>query len=602
MFSSAPNVTVTVNEKSPLQTSAARDERNPFSQQWSQGVKFISDYCRTSLVGDLVAGITVGSVLVPQSMAYALLAGLPPEMGLYSALLPLVAYAAFGSSPHLAVGPVSVVCVLMAVQMSEMNIPEEEEPMIAIMLALCSGLVLCLLGVAKLGFVACLLSHAVLSGFMTAVSFIIAIEQLDTFLGFKVDVPHGQFAAKVVAIASNLRKTNPYALGLGVATALILLGSTQLQKRIPTAIWPRATTLVLTVVGTFVSYAADLPSHGVAVVGELPAGVPQLAIPVITPSRLTELLPSVAMLVLVGFVESIAVAKTIAAKVGYEIDPDRELIGLGLSNVASALSGGFPSFGSLSRTPVNYITGARTRFAGVITAMLVLTVVLFLTPLLRYMPKPVMAAIIIVAVSKMADFAEFYVIWQQRKAEVALWLMPFLGTLVIGIDAGLLGSLVVCVLLVINHASLAHATLQVAPAGKASEDEYVERYIFASQTPPPMMQLENKRVRQMCTPALETLHEVQDPSLGCCYAGGRSAQALQLTSLVAGYATNGLPLLRLQSPLFYANAAQVRNAIEVIAYTFFPVVGHARAGSRLRAPSSCTCTRSPPSTAARCTF
>ena len=147
--------------------------------------------------------------------------------------------------------------------------------------------------------------------------------------------------------------------------------------------------------------------------------MPQLAIPTITPSRLTELLPSVAMLVLVGFVESIAVAKTIAAKVGYEIDPDRELIGLGVSNVASALSGGFPSFGSLSRTPVNYITGARTRFAGVITAFLVLMVVLFFTGPLRYMPKPVMAAII-VAVSKMADFSEFIVIWKQRKAEVRL--------------------------------------------------------------------------------------------------------------------------------------------------------------------------------------
>ena len=404
MWSSAPkpDVAVTVNEKSPLQTSAARDERNPFSQQWSQNVKLLGDYCRNALTGDVIAGITVASVLVPQSMAYALLAGLPPEMGLYSSLLPLVAYAAFGSSPHLAVGPVSVVCVLIAVQMAEMNLPEEEGPMISIMMALMAGVILCLLGVAKLGFVACLLSHAVLSGFMTAVAFIIASEQLDTFLGFKVDVPHGHFWPKVVAIATNLRKTNPYALGLGVTTAFILLGSTQLQKRMPKAIWPRATTLALTILGTFVSYVTDLPSHGVAVVGELPAGVPQLALPVITPSRMTELLPSVAMLVLVGFVESIAVAKTIAAKVGYEIDADRELIGLGLSNVASALCGGFPSFGSLSRTPVNYITGASTRFAGVVTALLVLLVVLFLTPLLRYMPKPVMAAIIIVAVSTMA--------------------------------------------------------------------------------------------------------------------------------------------------------------------------------------------------------
>lgn len=561
-------VAVTVTEASPLQPSPPAG--NSPAALWARTTAQAKDYCRTSLAGDLVAGITVGSVLVPQSMAYALLAGLPPEMGLYSSLLPLLAYAIFGSSPHLAVGPVSVVCVLIAVQMSEMNVPEEEQPVVAIMLALFAGLVLCLLGVAKLGFVACLLSHAVLSGFMTAVAFIIAIEQLDTFCGFKVDTPHGQFVAKAVGIITNLGKSNPYALALGFTTAIIIFASTLVQKRFPTAIWPRTATLLLTILGTFVSWAFDLPSHGVSVVGELPTGFPPFGLPYVSLSRVTELLPSVAMLVLVGFVESIAVAKTIAAKVGYEIDADRELIGLGLSNVAAALSGGFPSFGSLSRTPVNYIAGARTRFAGVVTAMLTLVVILFFTPLLRYMPKPVMAAIIIVAVSKMADFAELVHIFTQRKAEAALWLLPFFGTLIIGIDAGLLGSLIVCTLLVINHASLAHATLQVAAAGRVREDEYVEVYIFASQQPPPMPQIENKALSRSCTPALEAFHEVQDPSLGCCYGGGRSAQAAQLTALVAGAPTNGLPVLRLQSPLFYANAGQVRNAIEVIAYTAFP--------------------------------
>lgn len=561
-------VAVTVTEASPLQPSPPAG--NSPAALWARTTAQAKDYCRTSLAGDLVAGITVGSVLVPQSMAYALLAGLPPEMGLYSSLLPLLAYAIFGSSPHLAVGPVSVVCVLIAVQMSEMNVPEEEQPVVAIMLALFAGLVLCLLGVAKLGFVACLLSHAVLSGFMTAVAFIIAIEQLDTFCGFKVDTPHGQFVAKAAGIITNLGKSNPYALALGFTTAIIIFASTLVQKRFPTAIWPRTATLLLTILGTFVSWAFDLPSHGVSVVGELPTGFPPFGLPYVSLSRVTELLPSVAMLVLVGFVESIAVAKTIAAKVGYEIDADRELIGLGLSNVAAALSGGFPSFGSLSRTPVNYIAGARTRFAGVVTAMLTLVVILFFTPLLRYMPKPVMAAIIIVAVSKMADFAELVHIFTQRKAEAALWLLPFFGTLIIGIDAGLLGSLIVCTLLVINHASLAHATLQVAAAGRVREDEYVEVYIFASQQPPPMPQIENKALSRSCTPALEAFHEVQDPSLGCCYGGGRSAQAAQLTALVAGAPTNGLPVLRLQSPLFYANAGQVRNAIEVIAYTAFP--------------------------------
>ena len=620
-------VAVTVTEASPLQPSPPAG--NSPAALWARTTAQAKDYCRTSLAGDLVAGITVGSVLVPQSMAYALLAGLPPEMGLYSSLLPLLAYAIFGSSPHLAVGPVSVVCVLIAVQMSEMNVPEEEQPVVAIMLALFAGLVLCLLGVAKLGFVACLLSHAVLSGFMTAVAFIIAIEQLDTFCGFKVDTPHGQFVAKAVGIITNLGKSNPYALALGFTTAIIIFASTLVQKRFPTAIWPRTATLLLTILGTFVSWAFDLPSHGVSVVGELPTGFPPFVrrasshalhaprhaapprpvallvptgpplsnsrrrrapapptrllpsfdpaacrhgqgLPYVSLSRVTDLLPSVAMLVLVGFVESIAVAKTIAAKVGYEIDADRELIGLGLSNVAAALSGGFPSFGSLSRTPVNYIAGARTRFAGVVTAMLTLVVILFFTPLLRYMPKPVMAAIIIVAVSKMADFAELVHIFTQRKAEAALWLLPFFGTLIIGIDAGLLGSLIVCTLLVINHASLAHATLQVAAAGRVREDEYVEVYIFASQQPPPMPQIENKALSRSCTPALEAFHEVQDPSLGCCYGGGRSAQAAQLTALVAGAPTNGLPVLRLQSPLFYANAGQVRNAIEVIAYTAFP--------------------------------
>ena len=534
----------------------------------------LEDYCRHCLLGDVVAGVTVGSVLVPQSMAYALLAGLPPEMGLYSSLMPLVAYAVFGSSPHLAVGPVSVVCVLIAVQMSELNVPEDDQPAMAVLLALLSGIVLCLMGVARLGFMACILSHAVLSGFMTAVSFIIAIEQLDTFLGFKVDTPNGKFVEKVVGILGSLHRTNPHSVALSVSTAIILVTSNQLQKRCPTQVWPKATTLMLTLAGTALSWAASLESLGVQVVGTLPRGLPTPHLPEFTFSRAVELLPAVAMLVLVGFVESIAVAKTIASKVGYEIDADREMLGLGISNIAAAFCGGFPSFGSLSRTPVNYMAGARTRFAGVVTALLSLLVVLLLTPFLRYLPKAVMAAIIIVAVSKMADFGELLHIARLRKAEVALWVMPFVGTLFIGIDAGLLGSLVVCLLLTINHASLAHATLHVAPAAGRREDEYVERYIFASQQPPPPPpQLTEGKLGRSLQPAIEVWQEVQDPSLGCCYGGGRKAQAQQVSLLVAGAPTNGLPVLRLQCPLFYANAAMVRNAIEVVAYTSFPLDG-----------------------------
>ena len=541
----------------------------------------LEDYCRRCLLGDVVAGVTVGSVLVPQSMAYALLAGLPPEMGLYSSLMPLIAYSIFGSSPHLAVGPVSVVCVLIAVQMSELNVPEDDKPAVAVLLALLSGVVLCLMGVARLGFLACILSHAVLSGFMTAVSFIIAIEQLDTFLGFKVDTPNGKFLAKVVGIVGSLDRTNKYSVALSVSTAAILIASNQLQKRWPTQVWPKATTLVLTLAGTFLSWAASLEALGVQVVGTLPRGLPSPHLPELTFARAVELLPAVAMLVLVGFVESIAVAKTIASKVGYEIDADREMLGLGLSNIAAAFCGGFPSFGSLSRTPVNYMAGARTRFAGVVTALLSLLVVLLLTPCLRYLPKAVMAAIIIVAVSQMANFGELLHIARLRKAEVALWVMPFLGTLFIGIDAGLLGSLVVCLLLTINHASLAHATLHVAPASARREDEYVERYIFASQTPPPPpASLTDSKLGRSLQPALEVWQEVQDPSLGCCYGGGRKAQAQQVALLVAGAGpTNGLPVLRLQCPLFYANASMVRNAIEVVAYTAFPLGPGGQAGA-----------------------
>ena len=534
----------------------------------------LEDYCRRCLLGDVVAGVTVGSVLVPQSMAYALLAGLPPEMGLYSSLMPLIAYSIFGSSPHLAVGPVSVVCVLIAVQMSELNVPVDEQPATAVLLALLAGIVLCLMGVARLGFMACILSHAVLSGFMTAVSFIIAIEQLDTFLGFKVETPNGKFLAKVVGIVGSLDRTNQYSVALSVSTAAILVTSNQLQKRWPTQAWPKATTLVLTLAGTFLSWATSLETLGVQVVGTLPRGLPTPHLPEFTFLKAVELLPAVAMLVLVGFVESIAVAKTIASKVGYEIDADREMLGLGISNIAAAFCGGFPSFGSLSRTPVNYMAGARTRFAGVVTALISLLVVLLLTPFLRYLPKAVMAAIIIVAVSKMVDFGELLHIARLRKAEVALWVMPFLGTLFIGIDAGLLGSLVVCLLLTINHASLAHASLHVAPAAGRREDEYVERYIFASQQPPPPPpQLTKGKLGRSLQPAIEVWQEVQDPSLGCCYGGSRKAQAQQVSNLVSGPPTNGLPVLRLQCPLFYANAAMVRNAIEVVAYTSFPLGG-----------------------------
>lgn len=551
-------------EASPLVSgSAAKGTMSKYTMQ-------VKNYMKTSLLGDVVAGMTVGSVLIPQSMAYALLAGLPPEMGLYSAMLPLIAYAIFGSSPHLAVGPVSVVCLLIAVQMEDLEIDEDDQPAAAVYMALFAGIVLCIMGSLKLGFVTSLLSHAVLSGFMTAVSFVIAIEQVDTALGFKADTPPGKFVPKFVGICQDIGKTNPYAVALSFSAGAILIAANEIQKKVPTHLWPRATTLLLMVIGTSISWGAELSEDpkNVSVVGELPTGLPGLGLPPLDGDLVTNLIPAVTTLIIVGFIESIAVAKAVGTKVGIEIDPNRELLGLGISNIVSGLSGGFASFGSLSRTPLNFMAGAKTRFAGVVTAMLALLVVLFLTPTLKYLPKPVMAAIIIVAVSKMADFKEVPYLWKVRKPELLLWVLPFFGTLLVGINEGLLWTLGLCVILVIYHASLAHAKLEIAPPGDAA---YFPVYTFASQQPPPLPK--ESTLGRQCTPAIEAAEEMQDPSVGFCYDAGRKKETEKLTAAVGGETSNGLPVLRLQAPLFYANAAQVRNAVEVVAYTLFPQSG-----------------------------
>jgi hypothetical protein len=237
-------------------------------------------YARHNLLRDAVAGATVGSLIVPQSMAYALLAGLPPEMGLYTSFMPLLGYAIFGSSSHLAVGPVSVICVLVSIQLGDLRVPADERPAVAALLAALVGALLVLLGGVRLGFVQHLLSHAVLSGFMSGVAVVIAIEQLDALLGLPMDdsLPRGQSLPRLAHCVEHLGEANVPSVLLSAGTVALLVVALEVQRRRPHAVWPRTATLLLTLLGTLLCWALGLPSRGVGVLGKLHVGLPALSL------------------------------------------------------------------------------------------------------------------------------------------------------------------------------------------------------------------------------------------------------------------------------------------------------------------------------------
>ncbi len=431
---------------------------------WFPILSWGQQYNRNTLVSDLLAATIVTVMLIPQGLAYALLAGLPPEAGLYASVAPLLLYALFGTSRVLAVGPVAVVSLMTAAAISEQGALSGASPWaIAITLAFLSGALLLLMGLLKLGFLANFLSHPVISGFISASGLLIAASQLKTIMGVRAEGQH--FFDILSALASQISQTHLLTLAIGASTIIFLfwvrkglkpllqragLGpklADSLAKAGPVA--AIAVTLTLT-------WWLEWQTQGVKIVGAVPQGLPPLTLPLWDLSLLKQLALPALLISIVGFAESVSVGQTLAAKRRQRIEPNQELIALGASNISASLSGGFPVTGGFARSVVNFDAGAQTPAAGIYTAVGIALASLFLTPALYFLPQATLSATIIVAVLSLVDLTIFKRTWQYSKADFAAALSTFWVTLALGVELGLVTGVTVSLTLFLYRTSRPH--------------------------------------------------------------------------------------------------------------------------------------------------
>jgi SulP family sulfate permease len=421
-------------------------------------------YRRSTLTNDLIAAVIVTIMLIPQSLAYAMLAGLPSEVGLYASILPLVAYAIFGTSRTLAVGPVAVVSLMTAAAVGEIAAQGSQTYLIAAtLLALISGVMLVAMGLFRLGFVANFLSHPVISGFITASGLLIAAGQVRHLLG----VPSGGHTLPevVTSLVQNLHATNlsTLVIGAGVLAFLYFVRLKLKSVFLGLGMKPRLADIatkagpVLAVAATILAVAAlDLGEAGVSLVGVIPQGLPLPALPIIDFDMISALAAPALLISLIGFVESVSVAQTLAAKRRQRIVPDQELIGLGVANIASGISAGYPVTGGFARSVVNFDAGAETPAAGIYTAIGIALATLFLTPLLANLPQATLAATIIVAVLSLVDLSAVRRVWIYSKADFSAMAATILGTLFLGVEIGVVMGVLLSLLLHLYRTSRPH--------------------------------------------------------------------------------------------------------------------------------------------------
>jgi len=424
-------------------------------------------YSRVALSGDLMAALVVTIMLVPQAMAYAMLAGLPPEAGLYGSILPLLLYAAMGTSRALAVGPVAVVALMTAAAAGSVAVPGSAEfHLAALWIALLSGLLMLTMGVFRLGFIANFLSHPVISGFITAAGILIAASQVRHLLG---NGTSGRTLVDFVpSFFGNLGEINPITLVLSASVLTFLFWG---RKNLAAALksigvngfWAklagRSALLIAVVTSTVLVWVLGLDRFGVSVVGEIPRGLPMLSLPTFDLTLIQSLLAPAVMVAIVGYVESMSIAQTLAAKKRERIDPDRELIALGAANLGAGVSGAMPVTGGLSRSIVNFDAGAETPMAGALTAVGIALALLFLTPLLHYLPTATLAAIIIVAVSSLLDFRTLPRTWAYSRADGAAMAATIAVTLLVGVEPGLMAGVGLSLVLHLYRTSRPHVAI-----------------------------------------------------------------------------------------------------------------------------------------------
>jgi len=416
-------------------------------------LNWLPNYKKEFITSDISAGITVGIMLIPQGMAYAMIAGLPPVFGLYASLIPQIIYAILGTSRQLAVGPVAMDSLLVASGLGALAISGIEEYIaMAIFLAIFMGSIQLLLGLIKMGFLVNFLSKPVISGFTSAAAIIIGLSQLKHLLGTDIERSN-QIHILFLNAFKTIDKTNLYTLGIGIVAIIIIKVIKKVNKKIPAA-------LIVVVLGILSVYVLKLNTYGVKIAENIPRGLPSLEVPVIDYSRLNELFPIAITLALIAFMEAISVAKAVEANHrDYEIDANQELIALGASNVIGAFFQSYPTTGGFSRTAVNDQSGAKTGIAAIVSAMVVGLTLLFLTPLFYYLPNAILAAIIMVAVFGLIDVAYPVRLYKNRKDEFILLIATFLITLTVGIKEGILLGVLFSLLLLVYRTSRPHVTV-----------------------------------------------------------------------------------------------------------------------------------------------
>jgi sulfate permease, SulP family len=425
------------------------------------------EYDRATFGADLLAAVIVTIMLIPQSLAYALLAGLPPEVGLYASILPLVAYTLFGTSRALAVGPVAVISLMTAAAIGKVAAPGSPEYLAAALtLAFLSGLFLLLMGIFRIGFLANFLSHPVISGFITASGILIAFGQLKHILGIKAS---GDTLVELLhSIGSNLATVNPVTLAIGVASTGFLFWARQGLKPFlvrmgfaggTAAVLARTGPVAAIAATTLAAWAFVLDAKGVKLVGAVPQALPPLTLPNFSLDTWTSLAGSAALLSVIGFVESVSVAQTLAAKRRQRIDPDQELVALGASNIAASFTGGYPVTGGFARSIVNFDAGAQTPAAGAYTAVGLAIASLALTPLLAFLPQATLAATIIVAVLSLVDFSILKKAWIYSKADFAAVAVTMAATLGFGVETGIAAGVLTSVLVHLWKSSKPHMAI-----------------------------------------------------------------------------------------------------------------------------------------------
>lgn len=425
------------------------------------------NYGGATLTNDLLAALIVTIMLIPQSLAYAMLAGLPPEIGLYASIAPIMAYAVFGTSRALAVGPVAVISLMTLAAASDVAPPGSAAFIeAALILAFLSGAMLMLMGVLRLGFLANLLSHPVVSGFITASGIIIATSQVKSILGVQAN---GEAMPElIVSLVAHARDVNLPTFVIGVvATAFLFWVRKGLKpvlmrfglKARPAELIAKAGPIAAVAVSILAVVLLDLEAQGVRVVGEIPQSLPPLIIPVFNADLWGRLAIPALLLSVIGFVESVSVAQTLAAKKRQRISPDQELIGLGAANIAAGFTGGYPVTGGFARSVVNFDAGAETPAAGAFTAVGILIAALFLTPLLTSLPIATLAATIIVAVLSLVDLKKPVEVFRYSRADFVAMMATIGVTLLVGVEPGVIAGVGVSLALFIWRASRPHAAV-----------------------------------------------------------------------------------------------------------------------------------------------